>query len=283
MIDKQFLTFTPMTMEMHFPAPPLGQFIESFIYYKDYRPDHHIDRFFPDGNIYAIIDLTEEPKYIFDNQTLRPIQTCRKVWFSGLRTGFISIPSCGESEMFVINFRKGRALPFVRGPLSAFTDSVVDGEQSFRKDILQVREALIPLPGAGEKFTCAEKLLMAQYGSSLDFNPCIDYAVNQILLDPAQTTITKLSSKIGYSHKHLIRLFRDHTGLSPKEFLKIIRFQKAITRIDQPFAEDWTGIAAASGYYDQAHFIHEFKNYSGFTPARFLERQRVFTNYVAVE
>ncbi len=272
-----------MLMEMHFLAPPLGQFIESFIYYKDYQPGHKIDRFFQDGNVYAIIDLTEEPKYIFDNHSLKPIQTCRKVWFSGLRTTYISIPSCGESELFVINFRKGRAFPFVQGPLSAFTDAVVDGEQSFRKDILQLREALLELPEAREKFALAEKLLMAQYGSNLRINPCVDYALNQIQLDPAQTTITKLSGKIGYSHKHFIRLFRDHTGLSPKEFLKIIRFQKAITLIDRPFAEGWTGIAAASGYYDQAHFIHEFKNYSGFTPSQFLDRQRAFTNYVAVE
>jgi len=272
-----------MLMEMHFPAPPLGQFIESFLYYKDYQPSHQIDRFFPDGNIYAVIDLNEEPQYIFDNQTLRPIQTCRKVWFSGLRTNYISIPSCGESELFVINFRKGRAFPFVKGPLGEYTDAVVDGGQSFRKDILRVREALLPLPGAWEKFALAEKLLLAQYGPDLRLNPCVDYAVEQILLHPAQTTIAHLSAKIGYSHKHLIRLFRDHTGLSPKEFLKIIRFQKAISRIDAPAAGGWTAIAAASGYYDQAHFIHEFKNYSGFTPAQFVEQQRAFTNYVALE
>ena len=54
-----------MIFEVHIPAYPLNQFIESFIYYRDYNPVHSVDRFLPDGNINVVIDLTDYPKYIY--------------------------------------------------------------------------------------------------------------------------------------------------------------------------------------------------------------------------
>lgn len=103
--------------------------MHSFIYYKDYNPDHSLDRFLPDGNINVVIDLTDYPKYIYDNLTLQEIQACRNVWFSGIRAKYITIPSGRDSEMFIINFHKGMAYPFVDVPMHELTDYVVDGEQ----------------------------------------------------------------------------------------------------------------------------------------------------------
>ena len=96
-----------MVFEVHIPAYPLNQFIESFIYYRDYNPVHSVDRLLPDGNINVVIDLTDYPKYIYDNDTLKEIQACKNVWFSGIRNHYITIPSGKDSEMFIINFVKG--------------------------------------------------------------------------------------------------------------------------------------------------------------------------------
>ena len=71
-----------MIAKFHIPAFPLDQYIESFFYYTGYQPDHSVDRFLPDGNVNLIFDLTDRPKYIYDNTTLKEIQSCKRVWFS---------------------------------------------------------------------------------------------------------------------------------------------------------------------------------------------------------
>ena len=273
---------TILIYEVHIPVPPLNQFIESFVYYKDHHPLHSVERFLPDGNVYVVIDLTDYPKFIYDNNTLKEIQSCRNVWFSGIRNHYITIPSGRDSEMFIINFHKGKAYPFVEMPMNELTDYVVDGELVMSNEILNMRETLLALNSPKQKFIYAEQYLSMAFARKLQVNPFIDYSVKLILQSPQQLSITHLSEKVGFSQKHFIKIFKEHVGVTPKTFLRIIRFQKAVYEIEATRTANWTSIAHDSGYYDQAHFINDFKEFSGFTPYQFLNMKSSFTNYVAV-
>lgn len=271
-----------MIFHLHIPHFPLNQFIENFIYFKNFNPVHFIDRFLPDGDVNVVIDLTDYPKFIYDNETLKEIQACRNVWFSGIRNNYISIPSGRDSELFIINFHKGKAYPFVQMPLNELTDSVVDGDLVLTNEIMNMREMILSLPAICQKFIYAEQHLLKQFGRKLDPNPFIDFAVNRILQSPNQITIKNLSNKVGYSQKHFIKMFKENVGLTPKAFLKIIRFQKAIREIEASQKISWSTIAYESGYYDQAHFINDFKSFSGFTPHQYLIAKNDQLNYVPV-
>ena len=271
-----------MIFHRHTPAFPLSQFIESFVYYKGYDPEHSVDRFLPDGYVYVVIDLTDYPKFIYDNHTLKEIQSCKNVWFSGIREKYITIPSGRDSEMFIIYFRKGMAYPFVEMPMHELTDFVVDGELVMTGDILNLREALLSCVTIQEKCLLAEQYLMRGYAKKLEVNPFISYAVKSIIQHPGQASLTALSAQVGYTRKHMIHLFKQHVGLTPKAFMRVMRFQKAIAEISAGKFTGWTEIAYQSGYFDQAHFIHDFKAFSGFTPGQYLSMQSAYTNYVAV-
>ncbi len=272
-----------MIFEVHIPKSPLNQFIESFIYYKDYNPIHSIERFLPDGHVNIVIDLTDTPKFIYDNQTLKEIQTCKNVWFSGIRNNYITIPSGRDSEMLILNFHKAKAYPFIKIPLNELTDTVVDAELVLTNEILTIREHILNLKTLLEKFEYVENQFLKLFIHKLEINPFIDYAVQQILMAPNLTTIEKIVNKVGYSQKHLIKLFKDNVGLTPKSFLKITRFQKAVIEIEFQKKVSWTGIALESGYYDQAHFINDFKNFSGFTPTQYIQSKSEYINYIAIE
>lgn len=272
----------PVIFHLHIPSSPLCFFIESFIYYKGFQPTHTLDRFLPDGKVNIVIDLADAPQFIYDNDTLKEIQACRHVWFSGIRNNCITIPSGRDSEMFIINFHKGKAYPFVQMPLHELTDTVVDGNLVLTNEILHLREQLLALPAVSQKFAYVEKYLKRHFGSRLEPNRCIDFAVSRILQLPDQLTIEEITRKVGYSHKHFIQLFRENVGLTPKAFLKVIRFQKAIREIEAHQKISWSRIALESGFYDQAHFINDFKNFSGFTPAQYLTMKNDQLNYIPV-
>lgn len=267
----------------HQPAGPLSQHIESIFYYKGFDPEHTIDRFLPDGNVQLVLDLLEEPKYIYDNDTLKEIQTCRKAWFSGFRTLPITIPSGRLSEMIVIQFWKGRAHPFISLPLDELKNQVVDAGEIMDARIIDIRERLQAARSPQEKLTILMQQLEALYLSKLQVNPCTDYVVNQINNSPQQCTLKNLVEKVGYSQKHLIKLFRQQVGVTPKEFLRVVRFQKSIENIGRNPDMEWTSLAYQCGFYDQSHFIADFKAFSGFTPEEYLRNRGDLLNYVPVD
>jgi AraC-like DNA-binding protein len=61
-----------------------------------------------------------------------------------------------------------------------------------------------------------------------------------------------------------------------------MRFQKAIQEIENNKSIQWINIATESGFYDQAHFINDFKDFSGFTPSEYIKRKAETLNYIPV-
>lgn len=269
-----------MIYQTYIPRFPLNQFVEQFVYYRDYITHHDVDRFMPDGYAHIVFDLTDYPKYIFDNDSLKEIQSCKQVWFSGIREKFITIPSGRDTEMLIVYFKKGCAYPFVDIPMHEYTDYVVDAQDVLSNAILHLREQLLSCTTIAAKFACAENYFTGTYASRMILNPFVDFAVKQIVANPNHLTIQQLSEKVGYSQKHMISLFKSHVGVTPKAFLKIMRFQLAVQEIAKGKAGNWTDVAHAAGYFDQAHFIHDFKAFSGFTPNQYAQQQGDFVNYI---
>ena len=71
-------------------------------------------------------------------------------------------------------------------------------------------------------------------------------------------------------------------GVPPKEFLKIIRFQQALAEIERHKNISWTTLAIDCGFYDQSHFIADFKTFSGFTPQEYIRQKKDNTHYIPV-
>ena len=274
-------TFT-MILETHIPRYPLNQFIDQFIYYDGYNPSHSIDRFLPDGNTEIIIDFDDRPQHIYDNQTLKEIQACRHVWASGVRTEYISIPSGKHAAMFIISFKKGMAYPFFPLPMNEMADRVVDADLLWGNDFAYLRERLWETSEIDLKFETAERFLLKHFQARFVLNSAVEYALTEIIRRPDQINLARLNQDIGYSQKHFIGMFKRQVGITPKAYLKIIRFQKAIGEIEQRQEVKWANISQDCGFYDQAHFINDFKSFSGFTPEEYVRRKNDILNYVPV-
>lgn len=275
-----------MNFHSHRPVFPLHHFIENLIYFDGLTTPHTLERFLPDGNTEIIINLTEYPQYIYNNETFQEIQTCRYAWVSGVRTKPITIPSGDGSRMLIVAFKKGRAHPFYRFPMNEISDRVAEADLVFGRSFCDLREQLLDALSVERMFQLVEKFLLRQFQNiHLTDSPtkCIEYAVSSILHRPDLRCLRQLSDEIGYSQKHFIDLFQQQVGVTPKQYLKIIRFQKAICAIENQKRMHWSQVALESGYYDQAHFIHDFKRFSGFTPNEYMKRKAAALNYVPVE
>ncbi len=271
-----------MVHQIHIPVVPLSQFIDVFIYYDSVSHDHAVDRFLPNGNTEILIDFLDTPQYIYDNETLKEMQACHHVWASGVRTEPITIPSGNDAAMMVIAFKKGMAAPFFPFPMSEISDCVVDADLVWGSDFGELREAMLATKDIARRFLMVEAFLLQKFQSKLNLNPCVAYALGEMTARPDEISIARMNQKIGYSQKHFIDMFRKQVGVTPKSYLRIMRFQKAVQSIAAATAIDWGHISQECGFYDQAHFINDFKHFSGFTPDQYGKIHINYQNYIPV-
>lgn len=273
-----------MLLKIFHPPPPLHTFVESITYYTDYTAGYAVDRLLPDGTVNLIIDLTEAPKFIFDNETLHEKASYRKAWISGMHRDYISITAGDNSAMMVIRFFAGTAGLFFQLPLSELTDQVLDADLLLgQTEMNALRDALLEAPDAETKFDRAVAWLLQRQQAAQAIPAVVNYAVEQLLCNPAMLTIDALTRKTGYSNKHLNHLFQKHVGVSPKQLLRISRFQKVLWELENREKPLWTHLALDCGFYDQAHFINEFKRFSGLSPEIYLEEKGPFINYIPLD
>jgi AraC-like DNA-binding protein len=86
--------------------------------------------------------------------------------------------------------------------------------------------------------------------------------------------IAGLAAELGVSHGHLDREFTAVVGLSPRVLSRILRLRALLAAIDVYGTVDWPGLAAAYGWFDQSHFIRDFRRHTGVTPSRYVAAQR---------
>ncbi|MGQ0738345.1 MAG: DUF6597 domain-containing transcriptional factor [Bacteroidota bacterium] len=273
-----------MILQFHIPSAPLNNYIELITYYKGYNPPHTIELLLPDGGIDLIIDLTSISKYIYDNDTLKEIQSCKKAWISGMRTEYISIQArAAESEMMVIRFRPGMAWSFLHMPVVELKNKVVEAELVFGDEFLLFREQLLENPEPEQKFSIADAYLLGRIKNHFEVHPAIRYCITKIGSSPSQASIREITHKTGYTNKHLISLFGKYAGINPKQYISVLKFQQAVLLLEKnPGHINWSGLALDCGYYDQAHFINEFKRFSGFNPSAYMEARGDYINYIPV-
>jgi len=271
----------PMFFKIHIPEHPLLEFIENIIYYSGYCPPHSKDKLLPDGHVEMVIDLTDTQKHVYDNRDLSEQSSYRRGWLSGIRKEFITIESAQNSSMMVVRFRPGRALPFFGIPLSEFENQVVEMESIWGSDFLWLREEIIEATTPSGRIAVLEKHLLRIAHRRLEFNQSVDHAV-KLLSNASGLTIAELRNRIGFSHRHLVSLFHKHVGIGPKYYSRLMKFQTVLAALELQQKLNWTWIAQDCGYYDQAHFINEFRQFSGLTPTSYLGEKGEYLNYIPI-
>ena len=93
-------------------------------------------------------------------------------------------------------------------------------------------------------------------------------------------SVAEVVDKAGFSQRRFIQLFGEQVGLTPKIFSRVSRFQRVVQIAHGAREIDWADLALDCGYYDQAHFIHDFQSFAGITPSTYLLQRAQHLNHV---
>jgi AraC-like DNA-binding protein len=269
-----------MVFSKRVPSPPLSQFVNLLWLYEGYTQPHAKERILPTGEMQIVINLAEDRSCIYDRDDTDHCENFGGALLSGAHSRYQVIGTAQQASVIGVHFRSGGAFPFLRRPAGELRDTSVSLDALWGRAAIELREQLLEAATHQARFEILEHALLAELARGFDQHDAVGFALHRFMAAPHLTTMASVSEQIGLSPKRFIQVFRDETGFTPKVFCRIRRFHRALDRMEGRKSVDWAEVALDCGYFDQAHFIHDFRAFSGINPSSYLQQQTAHRNHV---
>ena len=179
-----------------------------------------------------------------------------------------------------ITFKPHLLGQFLQLPMRLISDRFTDAENLFLKqDLCDLQEKAMAAQQDAKLITAIEQFLRKYFRTEADgklADACEKIAVNHY------ARVSQLSSDLNLSSRTLLNKFNHQVGLSPKELMNIHRINSSLNiKVHDP--GNLTSLAYKLGYFDQAHFIHDFKETLGMTPEKYFSSKDLVSDFYNLE
>lgn len=271
--QASFFTAVTMTYLEFRPLPELADHIQLVWAMESETEDDVFPReqIMPDG-IVELVFHWGDPWHTFqDNRRfLQP----RSFAISMMRK-LVEIESTGRTGVVAIRFYPWGAYHYFAEPIRNFLDTTIPCERLWPELIDGLMANLSEDRDIEGRIETVQRFLRDRLRENRRNEPEIDDAIRLIRDSQGRLSIAEICARTGLSKKQLERRFLTSVGTTPKIFSRISRFLAICHHLKEHRERSLTGIAYECGFYDQAHFIKEFKDFSGFTPKEFFGRNNV--------
>jgi AraC-like DNA-binding protein len=242
----------------------LASFIKCIWSLESDSPVYHAlpERILPDGCVELVFHFHDPFRTHFANaeSTVQP-----QSFVVGQMKRFLEIAPAGRMGFVAVRFSARNAYRFFPRKLYEVADGVVDLARVWKKDAEKWTERVVlARGGTNERVQIVQQALIGALCDRED--RLVDRCLQLTEASGGQLSIARLASEIGTSSRQLTRRFQNAVGTSPKEFARVSRFLCALRSLREGKHETLTEIAPACGYFDQAHFNHDFRELAGMTP-----------------
>lgn len=269
------------TLSRFLPSPPLAACIENFGFFEgEAQLPPTRERCLPDGRVALVINLGHDTLLASTPGQSDQLQS----FYGGVLHGAFSQASVIDTTSLVttisVCFKPGGVLPFLSMPTSELTNQVVDLATLWGSAAIDMREQLLTARTKIEQVRIIERFLLTRLAWEQTVHPAVTFALTQFLAGQERRSISAVTTRLGLPPKRFIRLFEEAVGLTPKMFCRLLRFQEVLRHIKQGQSVRWADLALSSGYFDQAHFIHDFQAFAQLTPSTYLSLRGEHHNHV---
>jgi AraC-like DNA-binding protein len=179
----------------------------------------------------------------------------------------------GSGLVFGIKFLPGGFYPYWPTPLSELTDrSLMLSDVFGTAAAAAYEQAISATADTAARIRLTDSLLLAKLPDQDPNVAWINRIIDRIRDDRELSKVEQLCEMFDLNKRKLQRLFSQYVGVSPKWAIQLYRLQNAAEWLDQGLFKDWSSLALELGYYDQAHFIKDFKSIIGVTPDEYTSR-----------
>jgi AraC-like DNA-binding protein len=248
------------------PGDSLKNYVKCFYMYEFETNISFVDKAFATGCIEIMFNLgngkwqTEVNSHFITTPAI-------ELWGQIIQP--LTFKSLGKNSMFGIRFFPHAASIFLNENIELFNNKVTDFKNVAGSAVSLLHVKLLETPALNKRIEIAEEFLLQRLSFSekrLSRMQLIGNIINELKQDDFFDNIENVASRYGITSRYLQKVFLQYTGLTPKLFSKINRFQNSLLLVAKK-NESLTSIAYECGYFDQSHFIREFKSFTGSTPS----------------
>ena len=204
----------------------------------------------PHPNVHAVFED--------DSSVVCGVQTCK---FSRVLEG--------RSQVFGIKFRPGGFRAFFASPVSSLADRTIPVKRIFGKDVAALEAVLVSSCRESEKVEAANAFFRARVPEPDKTIALASQLVERILAQPDIKTVDDLVIRAGIGKRSIQRIFNEYVGVSPKWTIRRYRLHEVIEKVNSGGRPAWAELALELGYFDQAHFINDFRSIVGYSPTQY--------------
>lgn len=236
-------------------------------------PDPQRQRIIPDGTIEMAFILGDDIKrYTSDDEYI--IQP--RAMVLGQTMDPFYIEPTGYVNTFAIRFYPYGFANFVTMPLKDLANKETPIELLFgEKASNKLEQKIIKATNSSERIEIIENFLLDKLNEKSTIDSIVKTTINALLATNGSTSISAILKDDLSKRRQLERNFKKQIGVSPKQLGKVIRLQTALKMLLNKETENLTDIAYESEYFDQAHFIKDFKEFTGVNPKEFLGNENM--------
>ena len=257
------------------PAPPLDRFIDD-VYCLTGVPYHRRMTVPPMPSAHLFVNLGDPVRLRDSDPSVAPA-VFTDGWFMGVWTRRFLVEYPARVRLVGVHFKPWGISPFVDVPATELRDRWVPVDAVWRRSLDRIRNQLGELTSATATLRAVEDELRSRLAEApprgLDV---VRYTGGRLASAHGAVPVGALTEAAGVSTNHLATQFKSHVGVTPKRVARIYRFARLILSVDALGPVDWAELAHAAGYFDQAHFGKEFKDFTGHTPTEYLDLRRRF-------
>ncbi|MFY9607879.1 MAG: helix-turn-helix domain-containing protein [Blastocatellia bacterium] len=267
-----------MQYEEFNPAEPLAKYVKCFwVLESAAAGSSRQERILPDGCTEIVFQLADP-----FNQC-NPVGTTERqpmAMLVGQMRRHLLIQPTGRVRVLGVRFWPGGAYPFLRLPQYEIADRVVALDALWGGIAGELHSRIADAATAAESARQVETILLSRLNHFRHHDEGAFKAVALILRAGGCLSIDTLAREMGINSRRLDRTFNTRVGLPPKTLSRIVRFQQVFKKMEpQKNDPDWVRIALDCGYYDQPHFIKEFKSFAGKEPTSYLAEQNAMSDH----
>lgn len=259
-------------------SPALAPFIEHISYHENDFP-LAFERILPRGGVDLMVNFHENAFRTYHGVRNEIITKTHGAVLGGPSSRSTVIDTQEMRCLMNVSFRYGGAWPFFKMPLEETHNQLVELDQIWGRVGATLRERLLETRSLEAKFQLIEFILLAHLSRAQALDPLIPFAISAF---DRGTPVAAVTSRLGQLPKSFVRRFRSQTGLSPKRFSRILRMQRFLRAASSSREVDWADLAAEHGFTDQAHMVHEFREFTSLTPTAYRPRSAGEHNHVPV-
>ena len=257
------------------PSIAVSRFIKCYWVLEDDSSTNVVQTIVPDGRSELILNLGRP----FQSQMSDQWHSQPDCFFVGQITGPFLVRPNGPARVIGVRFQPHGASQLLGLPMDELTDSVV-ALDDISKRLHSRFERLRELCSVSEQLTALDGVLLEHRERIKKHDALVAIAVGEFERAGGLVGVGRLADRIGLSSRQFERRFRNAVGISPKLFCRMQRFQRIFQEMENP-QSNWVDAAVHCGYFDQAHLIKDFREFSGTTPTSLITEEFDLTRHFA--